>query len=151
MQLEKTENPEKYLEDCKKWKKVGTLKTGEFQKSRLLAPAWEAAFSQVGVLLFTFGAADRLIWQWHRVYSGSVRINENSGVLAEQLIEECLEETWLAQYENGILLFCLLAEGLPVAWLPKETVQKRIKEEVRPLISKVEGKDAAGQPNDRKP
>ncbi len=140
MHLEKTENPEKYIEDCKKWKKVGTLKTDEARKSRFPAPVWETAFSQAGILLFTFGATDRVIWQWHRVYSGSVRMNENSGVLVEQLMAECLEETWLAQYENGILLFCLLAEGLPGAWLPRETVQKRIREDVRPLISKVVGK-----------
>ncbi len=141
MRIENTKKSEKNIEDCNIRKKMGILKTSEGGKSLLPVPDWKTAFAGTGMLLFAFGNTDKVIWNWHRVFSGSVRISISSGRLAERMMAECLEETLLAQYEYGMLLFVLLVEGLPGAWMPKSERQKRIKEEIRPLITRVDQKD----------
>ncbi len=137
MHLEKMNHPEKCTENCNKRKKMGILKKNGDKEVPLLFPDWEMAFAKTGIFLYAYGTIDKVIWHWHQVYSGSVQMNRSSRDLTERMIAECLEETLLAQYENGMLLFVLLAEGLPVAWAPKGDRQKRIKEEVRPLITKI--------------
>lgn len=97
---------------------------------------------EAGVWLFVFGASDRKILTCYRTYWGSARNTQDSGAMLKRMMCECMEETLFAQYEKGMALFCLIAEGLPGSWQPGVDVKKRIKEKVRPLITAVE--DASG-------
>ncbi len=99
---------------------------------------------EAGLWLFVFGATDQKILTCYRTYWSSARDTQEGGVLLKRMLAECMDEALLAQYERGMALFCLIAEGLPGSWQPAADVKKRIKEKVRPLITGVEGKAGAG-------
>ena len=91
-----------------------------------------------GIFLFVFGVTDREILMCYRAYSGNAKNTEEGGALLKRTLAECMEETLFAQYETGMALFCLIAEGLPGSWHPEMEMKKRIKEKVRPLIAPLE-------------
>lgn len=99
---------------------------------------------EAGLWLFAFGATDQKILTCYRTYWGSAKNTQEGGVLLKRMLSECMEETLFAQYEKGMALFCLIAEGLPGSWQPVTDVKKRIREKVWPLITGVEGKAGAG-------
>ena len=103
---------------------------------------------ELGIWLFAFGMTDREILMCYRAYSGNARNTEAGGALLKKMLAECMEETLFAQYETGMALFCLIAEGLPGSWQPAVEMKKRIREKVRPLIAPLErnaGLDNSGK------
>ena len=129
----------KFLAEVNKSGISATDKDGMTVKSRKMEP---------GIWLFAFGMTDREILMCYRAYSGNARNTEAGGALLKKMLAECMEETLFAQYETGMALFCLIAEGLPVSWQPGMDMKKRIREEVRPLIAPVErnaGSDNSGK------
>ena len=103
---------------------------------------------ELGIWLFVFGMTDREILMCYRAYSGNAKNTEEGGALLKRTLAECMEETLFAQYETGMALFCLIAEGLPGCWHPGMEMKKRIKEKVRPLIAPLEqnaGSDNSGK------
>ena len=104
--------------------------------------------TEPGIWLFVFGMTDREILTCYRIYWGNARNTKEGGVLLRRILADCMEETLFAQYETGMALFCLIAEGLPGSWQPGVEMKKRIREEVRPLIAPVEqnaGSDNSGK------
>lgn len=97
-----------------------------------------------GVCLVVFGLPDQKILACYRIFWGSVRNTKDSGVMLRRMMAECMEETLFRQYESGMALLCLIAEGLPGSWQPGSTVKRGVKDKVRPLITRVEGKGGAG-------
>lgn len=100
--------------------------------------------AEAGLRLLVFGAVDQKILTCYRTYWGSAKNTQEGGELLKRTLSECMEETLFVQYETGMALFCLIAEGLPGSWQPAPDVKKRIREKVRPLITSVEGKGLAG-------
>lgn len=103
---------------------------------------------EAGIWLFAFGMTDREILMCYRAYSGNAKNTEEGEALLKRTLAECMEETLFAQYETGMALFCLIAEGLPGNWQPGVEVKKRIREKVRPLIAPLEqntGSDNSGK------
>lgn len=109
-------------------------KLGTVEKSRK---------AEQGIWMLVFGMTDRTMLMCYRIYWGSARSTESSGALLKRMLSECMEETLFVQYETGMALFCLIAEGLPGGWQPGVELKKRIKEKVRPLITGVEKKSGA--------
>lgn len=91
-----------------------------------------------GIWLFIFGMTDREILMCYRAYWGNAKNTEKGGALLKRTLAECMEETLFAQYETGMALFCLIAEGLPGSWHPEMEMKKRIREKARPLIAPLE-------------
>ena len=97
-----------------------------------------------GVCLFVFSVPDQKMLACYRIFWGSVRNTKDSGAILKRMLAECMEETLFCQYERGMALFCLIAEGLPGGWQPGSDVKRGAKEKTRPLITKVESKQGAG-------
>lgn len=101
-----------------KRKECREINAGRQKKEACIIPNQE-------ILLLVFGITDCIILTCYRVYGGSARSTQTSERLLKGLLSECMEEVLLNQYERGMALFCLIAEGLPGNWSPMGTGRKR--------------------------
>lgn len=107
-------------------KKTGRVKSKECREISTGSQKKEVGIiSNQEILLLVFGITDCKILTCYRVYGGSARSTQTSERLLKGLLSECMEEVLLNQYERGMALFCLIAEGLPGNWSPMGAGRKR--------------------------